>query len=161
VDARLAAGEIAELLQPVLEREGFFRRGVNWYRYGTESILVIEVQPSDFLPGPYINLGIYYFRYGSAEFPDIVDCHLDTGFVSVIPNPLRGNALLDPNSAISLDVRRQELDEQIHAHAIPWLQMMGNFSAAKLVIKENPFAAHIAAVAQSDLIPPAPLISEP
>jgi hypothetical protein len=41
VDARLAAGEIAELLQPVLEREGFFRRGLNWYRYGTESILVI------------------------------------------------------------------------------------------------------------------------
>src|ERR1700722_7999346 len=119
VDARLAASEIAEVLQPVLEREGFFRRGLNWYRYETESILVVEVQPSDFLPGPYINLGVFYFRYGSAEFPDIVDCHLDTGFVSVIPNPLRGNALLDPNSAISLDVRRQELDELIHAHVIP------------------------------------------
>lgn len=154
VNARLAADKIAELLRPGLEREGFVRQGLNWYRYETESILVIEVQPSDFLPGPYINLGIFYFKYGSAEFPDIVDCHLDTGFVSVIPNPLRGNALLDPNSAISLDVRRQELDELIHAHAIPWLQTMGNFSAAKHIIKENPSAAHVAPVAQKDLISP-------
>jgi Domain of unknown function (DUF4304) len=154
MQSQSAAREIAELLQPVLEQERFLRKGLRWYRYESESILVVEVQPAEVLPGPYINLGVYYLKFGSAQFPEVVDCHVDTGLVSVVPNPVRGNELLDPNRTISSDVRRQELAELLHAHAIPWLKTMSNLSAARLVIKQNPLAAHVAPVARADLVSP-------
>jgi hypothetical protein len=145
---------VAELVQPTLEIEGFLRKGFRWYRAESESILVVEVQPAEVSPGPYINLGVYYLKFGSLQFPEMIDCHLDTGLVSVIPNPARGNALLDPNSAIARDVRLQELAALLHAHAIPWLQTMSNLSAARLVLEQNPFAAHVAPVARADLVSP-------
>lgn len=161
MEPRSAAIQIAELLQPAMEREGFVRKGLRWYRYESESTLVVEVQPAEFLPGPYINLGIYYLRYGTDQYPDIVDCQLDTGLVSVVPNPLRANALLDPNNTIPRDVRRQELEDLLYAHAIPWLQSMASFDAARLIIKQNPAAAHVAPRARGDMGLPSTNPGEP
>ena len=148
------ASEIAQILAQSLQNSGFVGGGLRWYRYEEESILVVDVQPSRYSPGPYINLGVYYYRYGRSDKPKIVDCHVDTRLTGILPNPLRGDELLDPSNDISKDVRRDELQAMIRSYAIPWLESMARFDAAKTVLAQNPKLAHIAPIARADLVPP-------
>ena len=147
-----AAQVIAELLQPVLQQDGFVRRGLRWFRYEEESILVIDVQPAAVLPGPYINLGVYYLRYGANQQPKIVDCHVDTRLMSLVPDPLRGNVLLDPNNEVADDTRREELTQLVHNYGVPWLEMMAKFQSAKTALMKTPLVAHVSAMARPDLV---------
>ncbi len=148
-----AAEHIAEILDPSLAEQGFVRSGGRWYRYKEESVLVIDVQPARYSPGPYINLGVYYYKYGSQRQPDIVDCHVDTRLTSLVANPRRGDELLDPTNSIPYDARRDELRAMIQGSAMPWLQSMARLDTAKAVLANSPKAAHIAPIARADLRP--------
>lgn len=148
-----AASQIAGIVDPFLKQSGFVRSGLHWYHYEDQSVLVIEVQPARYSPGPYINMGVYYFKYGSLRNPKIVDCHVDTGLTSVVPNPLRGDELLDVSNDISTAVRRSELEVMLRSYALPWLESMARLDAAKAVLADNPKAAHVAPIARADLKP--------
>jgi Domain of unknown function (DUF4304) len=56
-----AASQIARVLDPVLKEGGYRRRGLNWYRYGVDSVLLVNVQRARYTSGAYINLGVYYY----------------------------------------------------------------------------------------------------
>ncbi len=148
-----AASQIAGIVDPFLKQSGFVRSGLRWYHYEDQSVLVIDVQPARYSPGPYINMGVYYFKYGNLRNPKIVDCHVDTGLTSVVPNPLRGDELLDVSNDISIEVRRSELEVMLRSYALPWLESMARLDAAKAVLADNPTAAHVAPIARADLKP--------
>jgi hypothetical protein len=144
---------MAQLVDPMLKQNGFVRRGLHWYRHEHESVLVVDVQPARSAPGPYINLGVYYFKYGDRQDPKIVDCHVDTRLTSVVPNPLRGDELLDVTNDISDDVRREELGNMFQLYAIPWFEGMLRLDTARAFLASNPKVAHVAPVARADLKP--------
>jgi hypothetical protein len=145
---------IVNVIDPVLRERGFSSQGFRWYRYEHESILVLEVQPARYSPGPYINLGVYYYRYGRARTPKIVECQVDTRLTSLLPNPLRGDELLDASNQIPDDVRRAELEDIVRSFAVPWLEKMALFAEARAVLASNPTVAHIAPIARPDLLRP-------
>ena len=71
-----ATSTVAKVLDPVLVARGFTRSGYNWYREHPDSILLINLQPAKYSPGPYVNFCVYYRKYGNLTRPTDVDCHL-------------------------------------------------------------------------------------
>ena len=147
-----SAAQIAKVLAPVLKDLGFVRSRFRWYRYEKESILVVDIQPARFSPGPYINLGVYYREYGISDKPGIVDCHVDDRLTALTPDPLRGDELLNPWNDISPETRREELEAMIRMYGMPWLTSFSNIDRAKKVLAANPKAAHVAPIARAELL---------
>jgi hypothetical protein len=149
------ASTVAKILEPLLKERGFDRSGLRFYRYEDESILLVDVQPARAAPGPYINLGVYYYRYGAVDTPDIVACHLSNRLTAVVPQDkaFREIELLDLSNEISLQVRGDELKDLLRAYGIPWLDRLSRFDAAKAVLAEHPTAAYVAPIARADLKP--------
>jgi hypothetical protein len=145
------ASEIAQLLSPALQEGGFIRSGLSWYRYENESILVVNIQPAQYAPGPYINLGVYYYKYGRADKPDIVDCHVTTRLTRVVPNALREIMLLDMTNDISSTARSDELQEMIRNYGIPWLKGLAEFNAARSFLANSANPGHVAPIARTEL----------
>jgi len=151
-----AAATIAELIAASLEEAGFVRNGLSWYRYGAESIEMINIQPAATQPGPYLNLGVYYYRYGQIDAPTMTDCHVDTALNMVLTTPqaFREMELLNPTNDIPSEIRRTELMDLIRRYGIPWLAAMARFEAARALLADNPEIAHVSARARADLQPP-------
>ena len=151
--ASSAASIVADLIDSSLKEQGFIRKGLSWFHYEQESISVINVQPAAYAPGPYINLGIYYYRYGDADTPDIVECHLDTRLTSVLPKEqaFREITLLDLTNDIPTEVRRDELQALIRAYGIPLLAKLASIDAARVVLSQTPTIVHVAPTVRADL----------
>ena len=149
-----AASEATRILDATLRASGFIRSGHNWYRYSRDSILLVNVQQSRLPQVAYVNLGVYYYRYGKLQRPKLVDCHVDTGLNSVVPNPLRVIALLDLTSYISPDIRSEELGDVVRTYALPWLDRMASLESARSFLASNPTAAHVVPKARADLHAP-------
>lgn len=148
-----AASEIADLFGPSLIEDGFIRSGLNFYRYGAESVLLINIQSGSLWLGPYINLGVYYFRFGAMNRPEIADCHLQTRLISVVPNPLRQEELLQLTNDIPQHERYAELLEMMRRWGVPWLEGVSTFDSARTFLPGSTKAAHIAPIARDDLMP--------
>jgi hypothetical protein len=162
MQAKAAANEIAELIQPTLQQEGFLRKGQRWYSYEKNATAIIEVQTAKYSPGPYINLGIFYLKYGESKYPKIVDCQIYTRVLGLVPNPERLNDLLDPTNGIPRDIRGKELADAFHSYLIPWLRTMTDVGEAKSVLMKNPRVAHVAVEAREDFgLPPYSLSTPP
>jgi hypothetical protein len=143
---------VAQVLDAVLQEQGFIRDDLNWYRYGDESILLINIQRAQFAPGPYINLGVYFYRYGEMEEPRIVDCHVHVRLTRVVPDAMREIELLDLTNDIPETVRRDEIQGLLRASGIPWLEGVAKFDSARSFLSEHPKAAFVAPKARADLL---------
>lgn len=148
---QLATSRIAQVLDPLLQEDGFTRTGLNWYRYGQESILLVNVQSPRHGMGPYINLGVYYYKYGDAREPAIVDCHISTRLTSLVSTAPREMELLDVANDVPDEARRRELSDMMRVFAIPWIEAVSKIESARYVLASRPSAAHVAPVARADL----------
>jgi hypothetical protein len=148
--------KFADLVAPVLEQQGFVRDRLSWFRYESESILVVDIQPSAYHLGPYINFGVYYLRYGNLSKPDIVDCHINTrlNMLLSVEEATRLIALQDSTNEVPLKVWGEELQALVVAHGIPALKQVASFPDAKVLIAQNPNKWHVSRVATRDLEPP-------
>jgi hypothetical protein len=146
-----AASQIARVLAPVLKESGYRRRGLNWYRYGVDSVLLVNVQRARYTSGAYINLGVYYYKYGSMELPKDVDCHLTTRLTALVPNPLREMELLDFAKDIPLETRRAEIKDMMRSYGVSWLDAMADIDSARSVLARDKKAVHVAPIARADL----------
>ena len=148
-----AATEVAGLFAPVLLEKGFIRNGLSFYQYTGESILLIDIQPGTPWLGPYVNLGVYYNKFGEMDRPRIVDCHVQTRLISVVPNPLREEELLRMANDIPLETRRAELLEMMRNSGLPWLEGVAIIDEARTFLPGSSKAAHIAPIARGELTP--------
>jgi len=150
-----ASAEVAGLFAPMLQEAGFVRSGLNFYRSTDESILLVSIQTGTHWLGPYVNLGVYYHKFGETmERPGIVDCHVQTRLTSVVPNPLREGELLQMSNDISLDTRRAELLGMMRNYGLSWLEGMEVFESARTFLQGSTKAAHVAPIAREGLTPP-------
>lgn len=154
--ASKAALTVADLINPSLKEQGFARNGLNWYRYEKESILVVNIQPASYAPWVYINLGVYYYRYGDEKNPTIAKCHVDTRLNGVLPQEeaLRVISLLDLTSDIPVEVRRDELQTALRMYGVPFLERFASVEAARIALARNPRLMHVTPAVRADLMPP-------
>jgi hypothetical protein len=147
-----STSQVAQMLDVVLKEQRFVRSGLNWYRYDDESVLVVNVQRANFAPGPYINLGVYFYRYGDLEEPQIVDCHVHVRLTRVVPNAFREIELLDLTNDMPTNLRRDGLEGLLRTSAIPWLETLAKFDSARSFLTGNPTAAYVSPNARTDLL---------
>jgi hypothetical protein len=60
----------------VLVAAGFKNKGQSWYLDGTDSIVVLNLQKSDYDDKYYFNFGVWLKALGAAEFPKENHCHI-------------------------------------------------------------------------------------
>lgn len=147
-----AANEIGYLLESILRDVGFTRHGLSWYRYERDSILAVDIQPAKYSPWPYINLGVYYFKYGKLERPDISDCQVTTRLTSIVPNPLREMELLDVTNDLPWSTRKTELQDTLVHYGILWLHRLAKFAEAKILLSDKTMSGYIAPLARAELM---------
>jgi hypothetical protein len=68
--------EIVEELKPHFKTAGFKKLRANWYKEEKNTILVFNVQGSQWGPEYYINLGIYIRALGAEVKPPSYRCHI-------------------------------------------------------------------------------------
>lgn len=70
----------------VLKTSGFTKKGrLSWYLQGKDSIVVFNLQKSNWDETYYINIGIWLKVFGDATFPLHNHCHLDHRVESLFP----------------------------------------------------------------------------
>ncbi len=68
------------------ERARFMKKGQSWFLNGSDVIVVVNLQHSDWGNYYYINIGFYLKTFGQVEFPDYVQCHLGYRAEDFFPN---------------------------------------------------------------------------
>lgn len=58
------------------KQSGFTRKGQSWYFRGKDTIVVANLQKSDWGPQYYINIGFWLKDFGEESFPPYNQCHL-------------------------------------------------------------------------------------
>jgi hypothetical protein len=145
----------AAILTPILKERGFVRSGDSWYRQDEESVMVVNLQSS--WPGPLVNFGISWRKYGLIAHPKIAQCQVWNRLEMMGPGPLRVYALTDPSSDISDDDRRTELQQLVLAYGLPWLEGLSKFDTARSFLAEpKNRPAFIAREARAELEVPRP-----
>jgi hypothetical protein len=68
-----------------LEQAGFLKKGQSWYLNGTDSIIVLNLQKSNWSELYYVNFGIWLKAFGDAQLPQFNHCHLYYRVESLFP----------------------------------------------------------------------------
>lgn len=123
---------VAELA-PILREAGFRKERSTWRRAEAETILVLNLQKSNWAENFFINLGVYFRMLGPEENPPSHRCHLNCR-AERIPQamPFLSRALdFYPPTDVSEEERRSAIRE-IAGHALIWLRARSTVDGARL-----------------------------
>lgn len=100
------------------------KRSGSWYRRSDETIVVLKLQKSNYGPRYYVNVAVWLLAAGPASAPKPSHCHIQTRLERLMPAGLqeRLSALLDLDSPIGEDARREELLAMIGQHLLPLVE---------------------------------------
>lgn len=121
---------IGVLLKPL----GFNRTRETWHRSTSETVLVLNVQKSEWGPTLYLNLGVYLRGLGAETAPPEFRCHIRTRLDRVVEN--RGALLeaLDLESMLPDIDRQQRILDAIVQSGLPWLEARETETKARSAI---------------------------
>lgn len=63
----------------------FLKKGQSWFLEGKDSVVVLNLQKSDFDTKYFVNLGIWLKSLGAADFPSENRCHIQARLTSLFP----------------------------------------------------------------------------
>lgn len=100
---------------------GLVKRSGSWYANNPETILVINLQKSQYGDSYYINVGLWLNALETQEFPKEHHCHIRTRLTRIVPATLEEHLeeLLDLGTPIGDDVRSHELLEIFRSTLFP------------------------------------------
>ncbi len=78
--------DLVKALDTLLKKAGFTRRSLSWYLEGKDTIVVVNLQRSDWSKFYYINIGIWLKALGDEQFPKHQRCHLDWRVERLFPD---------------------------------------------------------------------------
>ena len=64
----------------------FTHKGQSWFRDGRDSIVVLNLQKSDFDEKYYVNFGAWLKALGTESFPSESKCHIQARLTSLFPD---------------------------------------------------------------------------
>ncbi len=73
-------------LASALTEGGFLGKGQSWCLSGTDVLVVVNLQKSDFDDKYYLNFGASLRRLGIGEFPKENQCHIQVRLTSLFPD---------------------------------------------------------------------------
>ncbi len=149
-----ASSIVSDIVDPVMRSAGFSRDGLSWYRPGSESVEILNVQPSRLPTTAYINVGVYYLRFGDAAAASIFNCHASARLTSIVPDADKEMELLNVDNDMALSARKAELAAMIVSYALPWLHNMADFENACRYVTTSAQVVRVSPEARPFLVPP-------
>lgn len=133
---------IIDAISSALKTHGFKKKASNWYLHNNETVLLVNLQKSQYGNQFYINGAILVKALLDLEFPQEEKCHIrfrlgtnDTG----APEK-RAEILLDlENEFISEDDRKVELENLVIDYILPHLNQCSTLSGIAEVINSGRF----------------------
>jgi Domain of unknown function (DUF4304) len=127
----VGAVTIEDPVAVLLKANGFRKRRRTWWLAQSDTILVINLQKSEWGPNFYINLGVYLRALGTEETPPEYRCHLRTRADRLVDGPSVFVDALNLESGLSADDRRRILGEVLESSALPWLRARSSEESAR------------------------------
>ncbi|QTN28808.1 DUF4304 domain-containing protein [Rhodoferax sp. AJA081-3] len=85
VSAMMEKTTFKKAIGGVLKAARFANNGQSWFLDGDDSIVVLNLQKSDFDDKYYVNLGIWLKSLGAVAFPAENKCHIQVRLTSLFP----------------------------------------------------------------------------
>jgi len=112
---------MATIVQATVDRvakdAGMVKRSGSWYARGDETILVLNLQKSNYSASYYLNVAVWLLAVESADFPKENKCHIRTRMTQLVDDPGYLDRLLDVEWVTANDhgpeLLKQLLDERI------------------------------------------------
>jgi hypothetical protein len=123
------AKELAATIDEVLGPAGFEKRKSTWFRHHPETVLVVDLQKSDYGGQFYVNLGIGLRALGLSEWPREEHCHIRVRLERVLSRADTENRAFDlEDRSLPDDIRRLIVQDRI-AKGAQWLAMLSTTNA--------------------------------
>lgn len=90
---------------------GLTKRGGAWYLFSDDTILVAELQKSNFGRVYFVNVAVWLRSFGDTQFPKEQACHIRTRLGELVSDPDRLSELLDAERSGQDSQRAAELNE--------------------------------------------------
>lgn len=106
---------VRNIIQATVDEFGKSRGGVkksgSWYFRGTDTVVVLNLQKSQYGPSYYMNVGLWFLGLGFSANPKPSHCHVQTRAELLVPDEKHAHLeeLLDLNVAIGDSQRHDEL----------------------------------------------------
>lgn len=117
-DRTVVERAVANLLKPLR----FKKTRTTWHRSAAETVLVLNVQKSEFGPTLYVNLGVYLRRLGEETAPPEYRCHIRSRLDRVVGDAGSLVEALDLDSSLSDQERQEVVIHAIVQNGLPWLE---------------------------------------
>ncbi|HTO08143.1 MAG TPA: DUF4304 domain-containing protein [Myxococcota bacterium] len=107
---------VAKLLKP----GGYKKSRSTWHRVLPETVLVVNIQGSEWGPSLYMNLGVYLRGLGEETSPPEYRCHLRTRLDRVVEHPSSLAAALELHSDMPISERERIVADAL-MRGLAWL----------------------------------------
>jgi len=134
--------QLQRWLAPRLKEVGFRKLGATWRRAVGESIVLLNIQGSQWSRSFYINLGSYYRALGDLERPPEYSCHVRARLSQLVPDQVRLARLLDFERPMAECERSAEVIALIDTCALPWLDSVATVAGGRSYLQADPLRCH-------------------
>lgn len=110
---------------------GMTRKSGSWYLAGPESILVLNLQKSNYSRRYFVNLGAWLLEIEHAEFLPEHKAHIRTRATQLVESPERLDQLLDADWLEQHPDQEAELRETLHGVMDEVIPMLSSLDALR------------------------------
>ncbi|WP_309893696.1 DUF4304 domain-containing protein [Archangium sp.] len=143
-----------ESLTKVLRDSGFAGGASTWHKDGSEAILVVNLQKSQYGQQYYVNLGVWLNALGAAKKPKENQCHVQIRATSLPADGVKrfDQALNLEDPAMTSDQREAVIEEFMRGDAIPFLESCGTLNGIRSALDGGKLARALVYGSVRDLI---------
>lgn len=127
------------LITEILKPEGFRRKRRTWRLDTPETVLVVNLQRSQWSETYYLNLGVLVKSMKMIVEPKEYQCQARRRLAELMPDRLRGHAIFDLcDSSVHPEGREKEITAAITDIALPLLLRCKTFEGLSEAVREDP-----------------------
>jgi hypothetical protein len=122
-----------------LQKAGFKARGSTWYKQNKETILVVNLQKSQWGPQFYINLAVWVRQLGDEPSPRESICHIRARATSLPSGSAKqlGQALNLEDESMSMERREALIAGFMRQEALPFLESLSTLEGIQSVLEQQ------------------------
>jgi hypothetical protein len=129
--------ELVKQIEHVLAPRGYLKRGPAWYRHFPETILVLDLQKSDYGGQFYINLGVTLPELCESEYPAENHCDVRMRLGGAFSDRPYVAKVFDLENATFGNNDREKAIQELIAYGADWLEKFSSKQAIVNQIKQS------------------------
>ena len=115
---------------------GFIKKGDSWYFNEAETILVANLQKSNFGKQYYVNLAVYVKQFGEERFPKEHKCHIRIRLDAVVTDGTE-NIFNAEDTSVFEEERQNAVAQLMQSKAIPFLRRLATVEGIRQMVRQG------------------------